>query len=247
MDDLIKLYEIHEDYAIVLISGKRIEYYLYNTNCTKFLKGFEESLPNQFRKGGQSAQRLERIRDQKIGWYIKKITELMVQFYVADGQFKYKGLIIAGPAEMKQMVTDAELFIQYFEKNLLKTVTISEINDQSINQVIQMSSNVLSLKTEEQNLLANFEEKIMDPYHIDLFVFGNDQVLSDFHAGHLKELYLFDQSDYKDVILKANQKTTIHIIKSTVFVSKYGGMIGVKYYYSKLDSNEIENNDVVEV
>lgn len=248
LDQLIQLYEIHDDYAIILVSGKRVEYYLHNINCTKFLKSIEEDLPNQFRKGGQSAQRLERIRDQKIGWYIKKVVELMVQYYVLDGQFKYKGLVIAGPAEMKQLIQDSDLFTQYFSKYLLKVVTISEIDQNSITSVIQMSSDVLSSQSDEQQVLINFEKKILDPNQLDLLVFGEEQVLADFYLGHLKDIYLFEQNIHKDALINDNQKTNIIIIKSNIFVSKYGQIVGVKYYmHTEFDENDIIQNDIIEV
>lgn len=248
LDDLIKLYKMHDDYAILLVSGKRTEYYLHNINCTKFLKKIDEDLPNQHKTGGQSAQRFEKNRDIAIGRYVKKVVELMVQFYVADGQFKYKGLIIAGPAETKQMIRDFDLFGQYFEKYLLKAVVIAEINDNSVYSVVQMANDVLTTDANEQNTIVKFEEKIADPSQIDLFVFGEEQVLSNFNAGRLKEIYLFDQSMHKEEIVNLRKKTKIHLIKSAVFVSKYGQMVGIKYYaQTEIDEPANDQKIVVEV
>lgn len=240
LDDLIKLYEIYDNYAIVLISGKRCEFYIYNINETKFLKSVDESLPNQHKTGGQSVQRFQRIRDEKIGWYIKKIIEIMINLYIKDNIFKCKGLIIAGPSQMKDLVTSKDLFIQHFSIYLLKILTIAEITDQSIYQVIQMSSNILISESIQIELIKKFDNLLSDPNQIDLFVFGTNEVLYLFNAGLLKEIYLFDKSIYKELIFKSNLKTKIHIIKSNEFNKKYGDLIGIKYY---VDNNEIEIND----
>ncbi len=230
MDDLIKLYEICDEYAVVLISGKRVELYLHSETQTKKLKCINESLPNQHGTGGQSAQRFERIRDEKIGWYATKISELMTRYYVTDGKFKYKGLIIAGPAEMKKIVKDESIFIQYFKKYLLKTVTISEISDQSIHQVIQLSSDVMTSELSQIELINTFENMLSDPNQYDLIIFGIDEVLSMFYTGLLKNIYVSDCYSGKDDIVKTSTKTKISIIKNKEFFSKYGEIVGITYY-----------------
>lgn len=244
LNDLIKLYETDENYAIVLISGKRTEYYLYNANQTKFIKGFDESLPNQHKTGGQSAQRFGRIRDEKIGWYVKKIIEFMIKFYIIDNKFSYAGLIIAGPAEMKKLVREENLFIKYFHKNLLKTLTISEITSQSIYQVINLASDVLTSEATEKNLLFIFEQILTDPNKIDLIIFGIQETINAFKLGLLKEIYVADKNIHKQFIIKTETKTKIHIIKSSSFVSKYGELVGIKYY---IEFNENKYDDVIEI
>lgn len=225
-----------------MVSGKRTEFYLHNTNCTKLLKGIDEALPNQHKTGGQSSQRFERNRDEKIGWYSKKITELMAQFYVADGKFKYKGLIIAGPAEMKTLVSQEELFDKYFTKHLKKVLTIGEINDQSVYNVIRASSDVLTNESSEKELIQNFEEILANPDKLDLIVFGTNEVTSLFNTGNLKEIYIGNRFVHKQYLLDADNKTKIHIINSTTFTSKYGELVGIKYYGSDTnnDADEIE-------
>ena len=226
---------MHDDFAIVLISGKRTEYYLHNVNSTKFLKKIEEDLPNQHKTGGQSAPRFGRIRDEKINWYAKKIVELMVNFYVSEGKFRLKGLVIAGPAEMKDLVSEQDLFIKYFSKNLLKTLTIAEINERSINNVIVMASDVLTSNLDENNLIKEFDEKLSVPGQIDLIIFGIKEVIFAFDVGELKEIYVGEKSVYKDQIIKSTTKTKIIIIRSTEFISKYGELVGIKYFVNDYD------------
>lgn len=239
LDDLIGLYEIYDNYAIVLVSGKRTELYIHNKNETIFLKSMDEELPNQHKTGGQSAQRFGRIRDEKIGWYIKKIVELMIKFYIKDNIFKYKGLIIAGPAEMKNMVKDNELFQQKFSKYLLKCHTIPEITSQSINQVLDMSSDIFISNQSDTELIDLFEERISknNSNDIDLIVFGNKEIIDEFDAGNLKEIYVYDKSIHKEYIKQNNSKTKINIFKSNIFSKKYGELIGIKYFVNDIFDN----------
>jgi len=249
LDDLIKLYEDCDNYAIVLISGKRVEYYLHSANQTRLLKSLDENLPNQHKTGGQSAQRFERIRDEKIGWYTKKITEIMVQYYVKEGKFLYKGLIIAGPAEMKDWVKEEELFTRFFDKHLLKTLKISEINSQSIYQVINSAADILTSQKSEKELVSLFEEMLSDPKMIDLFVFGVQEVERAFNEGELKEIYVSNKYTNIDKLLQSNTKTKINIIKSNDFHGKYDELVGIRYYAQfALDEIPEEINDgIVEV
>lgn len=246
LSNLIKLYEMLDDYAIVLVSGKRSDFYLYNQNNTKFVKSIEESLPNQHKTGGQSAQRFERIRDEMIGWYVKKITENMKNIYVKEGVTKIKGLIVAGPSHMKDQLLKDEIFLQFFNKKLLKILTIGEITNESINQVITMS---LDVTTTHNQLLLEFERMLSDPQQMDLIVFGNEFVNSLFESGNLKEIYI-GSTDFKirKKYLNAGKKTKIIFIDSVEFNKKYGGIVGIKYYmHEDNESINMHDTNIVEI
>lgn len=230
LDDLLKLYETHENYAIVLVSGKRTEFYLYNINETKYLKGLDMDLPNQHKTGGQSAPRFGRIRDEKIGLYIKKIIELMIQLYVRDGIFQCQGMVLAGPAEMKDSVKNHDLYIQYFSRHLLKMITVPEIIDNTIYQVIQLSADVLISDTEEKRIIQKFENMLTDKDLIDLLLFGRQETMAAFAQNQLKEMLICEESTLKDYVLKDETKTKIYVIKTKEFTSKYGELVGIKYY-----------------
>jgi len=236
------MYETLPDYAILLVSGKRTEFYLHNKNRTSLLKGIDAELPNHHRRGGQSAPRFQRIRDEKIGWYVKKIVELMGTFYLKNGSFTLKGLILAGPAEIKDRVLSDDDFVRIFSKGLLKTLTIDEIASQSILKVINLSTDVLRSDSDENQLLQKFEAELANPMKIDLFVFGvGDELIIQFKKGIFRELYLWEKSSLINEVFDFPSKTQIHLIKSNQFISKYGEIIGIKYYFNGIEAEEEED------
>jgi len=230
LEDLLQLYTNVETHAIVLISGKRTEYYEYSKNETKFLSAIDATLPNQHKTGGSSASRFGRIRDDKINLYAKKIIESMIRLYIKNNIFQCKGLIIAGPSSMKKIVMDLDLFDQHFARHLLKNLTTTEIVSDSIRQVILMAADVLTTDATEKNIINDFEEKIKNTSTIDLIIFGTSNVISELLTSNLKEIYVADDYDDKETVLTSNTKTIIHLIKSKEFTSKYGELVGIKYY-----------------
>ncbi|QGR53757.1 peptide chain release factor erf1 [Moumouvirus maliensis] len=230
------MYDTYDDHAILLVSGKKTLFYLHNNNNTKLLKTINEVLPNQHKTGGQSVVRFERIRNEKIQVYVKKIIEYMIQYYTSNGKFKYTNIIIAGPAEIKNMIIEHDIFCSVFKKNLSKTLTIPEINDNSIYKIIEICGDIFDSKiNNENNSLEYFENIIQNPEKINLLVFGDDQVENYYFYGKLKEIYIYHEYINIKQILDYNTKTKINIIKSQNFTNKYGNLVGIKYYDDNSD------------
>jgi len=241
LDTLVKLYEAQENYAIVLISGKRCDFYLWNSNYTKRIKTMEESLPNQHTTGGQSAQRFERNRQEKIGWYVKKILETMIQLYVSDGLFKSKGLIIGGPAGLKELVVTTDSFYQFFKPKLLKIITTPEITDCLIHTAIAMSVDVLSDARDDIEAIRRFEQMMENPLIMNRIEFGTTQVENLFNQGHLQEIWISSEDPkVLNKFIRSTQKTKIIIIHTDTFRQKYRDIVGIRYYTT-------ESDEIVEV
>lgn len=237
LDHLINLYKTYDEYAIVLVSGKCSEYYIHSRNNTKLLKNTKQDLPNQHKTGGQSAQRFGRIRDEKIDFYINRIIEIMVHLYVVDGVFYPKGLIIAGPSEIKHKVCSNLNFEKIFGKYLLKVVTIAEISDNTICQVTESITDIVSDSTD---IVKDFESKLADESVIDLIVFGEINVMDLFLENRLSQLYVSNDYDRIDDIDKS-KKTIVHKFTSGEFVSKYGRLVGILHYKQEFQYDSDEN------
>jgi peptide subunit release factor 1 (eRF1) len=225
LEDLLDLYVVYDTYAVLLISGKRTDLYTYSKNNTNLIKSLKLDLPNQHKTGGSSAPRFGRIRDEKINLYMKIICEILCNNLLKDGVFSHLGLIIAGPAQLKDQIQLENLFKIHFEKHLIATFTIPEINDQSINCVIELVEKKI-FGTVDDQITKRFESMLSNPQMIDLFVFGTENVLEQFKSGLLSEIFI--QKDYLD-LLEPNSKTIITYIDE-FFAKKYGITVGIRYY-----------------
>jgi peptide subunit release factor 1 (eRF1) len=223
------LYATYDNVAIVLASGKTTDFYLHSENQTKKLGRIDEKLPNKHRRGGQSAQRFGRIRDEAIDHYIKKIIECMISYYIIDGQFIYKLVVIAGPAEVKNYITDNNVFIQYFGKYLKYKITVAEITDQTITQVIEtINTNNTTCSVDPSVDILN--DMISNPDTVDLLVFGIDNCLHNLNNGQLRHIYVYNSYANRDTINLTSNKTTIYTFYSKNFSENYGELVGVRYY-----------------
>lgn len=243
LDDLLKLYVVHDTYAIVLISGKRTDIYAYSKNNVKLIKTIECSLPNQHKTGGSSAPRFGRIRDEKINLYVKNIAELMFMKLIKNNVFQHLGLFLAGPGDLKGDVQGNGLFQQHFQKYLLRVITTPEITDKSINYVSDIIGEIVYGVTANTKIMDRIDELILDVNKIDLLVFGETFVLEQLKLGTLKEVFVYGKAielvnDYLDC------KTNVTIIENDAFVKKYGSMVGLRYYGDVLDDvDDILNGD----
>jgi peptide chain release factor subunit 1 len=229
LDDLLKLYVKHDTYAIVLISGKTTNIYSYSLNNVKLIKSVSVTLPGQFKTGGSSAARLGRIRDEKIGWYIKNMSEMLFKLLVKDNVFEHLGLFVAGPAELKNQLQDDNLFVQHFQKYLLQVVTIPEINDRSIYDVIDMVKGSIYGDVVDGKMLKEFELMLLDEKKINLMEFGIERVMKLLDTGELQEIYI----DYREVELVKGYDVKVNVMNDETFKNKYGVVVGIRYYYDK--------------
>lgn len=233
LDDLLELYKVYDTYAIVLISGKRTDIYSYSKNNINLIKKIKSDLPSQFKTGGSSAPRLGRIRDEKINLHIKQMSELMVKFLVKDNLFQHQGLILAGPAQLKDQIQTEQIFQQFFSPHLIQTITIAEITDQSINYVVSVVA--AASKPVDSDAVEKFESILSDVQLIDLIVFGEADVLKELADGNLEELFVHADIIDSVGLTDLSIKTIVHIITNKQFAQKYGQLVGIKYYHTDIE------------
>ena len=233
LDHLLDLYKTYDTYAIVLVSGKRSDFYLYSKNNTVFVQSIKSDLPNQHKTGGSSAPRFGRIRDEKICLHMRRICESMVRIFCSDGKFNHIGLYVAGPAELKDRIQTEDLFESYFKKYLVQTLTIGEITDQTIGLIAKMIGQVTEINTVSKtgDIIASFEAMIANPETFDLIVFGIQNVLDELDTGSIAEVFIVN--DTIGDLLPENFKGVINIIGSKSFEEKYGSIVGIKYFASE--------------
>jgi len=121
------------------------------------------------------------------------------------------------------------LFQQYFKTHLIKVIDTAEIIDTTIYEVKQKVQLELDFNEDQTDYLLIIEELINNPESIDKIVFGKKEITELLESGQLETLYV--QKDYPSVekLMSGEVKTNIILINNPLF-SKYGGLVGVKYY-----------------
>ncbi len=241
LDDLLELYTVYETYAIVIISGKRTDFYEYSKNDVRLIKSVFMDFQSAHKCGGFSAQRFSRIIASKHDAYIKHMSELMVNYYTKDNIFQHLGVILAGPTMVKDQIQLEPLFQQHFQKHLLNVITTPEITDNTINYVKDIISEQIYGVSLDNKLIDNFEKIIIDDKMIDLLVFGKPYVMIELENNNLAEIYI-DASIIDDIDIKLLEKVKVNVIQNKTFIKKYGEIVGLKYY--SINFEEINDYEI---
>lgn len=240
--DLIEdLFETYDDYGVIDIQGEDTTYYTLNGDSLKYLTKISVDLPSNHDQGGQSQNRIQRQRKEKIHEYLKKVNELACQKWITPQtdteteQIKIKGLILSGTANKKDDFLREKLLDPRLEKILLGKVVRPDLDvlNALVNQD-QVSKNQEIYAMEiEKNLNENPER----------LVFGRE-IYPQLKDGMLR-LLIVNQTwiDHKkkhpnyhlfQEALDSNSATNQVIIPIydplQTQLDMYDGAIGVKWY-----------------
>lgn len=96
---------------------------------------FSVDLPKKHGRGGQSALRFSRLREEARRNYVRKVAELAVQHFITDDKVNVAGLVLAGSAELKTDLSGSDLFDPRLLAKVIKIVDVSYGGENGFNQV----------------------------------------------------------------------------------------------------------------
>jgi peptide chain release factor subunit 1 len=149
-------------------------------------------LPKKHGRGGQSAMRFARIREEKRHNYVRKVAELATQHFITDDKANVTGLIIAGSASLKNDLQNSDLFDKRLAATVLASLDIAYGMDQGLQNAITLASDVLTnVKfVHEKKVISKFFDNIsMDTAMI---VFGVEDTMKALELGALETMLLFE-------------------------------------------------------
>ncbi|AYV75970.1 MAG: peptide chain release factor 1 eRF1 [Terrestrivirus sp.] len=231
------MYNDSVNYGIILLSGKDFRCYVLEiTGSNKEFKLIDSDkfkLQKRQKKGGQSAQRIDRLREIQRGHYITEINEIIQQIYMRENNTMYivKGFVIGGVGDFKHEVINNDIFQQYFSSKILRIVSTEEINDGTVYDVYNKCIDILgSFDINNVNKIIN-EIKILITNADDKLIFGKDDIMNELKSYQLKKLIISDQlfDTYKNDITQIIYDYELHIVPHNM-IEIYGGILGIKYY-----------------
>lgn len=192
---LNELLECGDKYGFIIMDGNGTLLGTLSGNVRQVLDQYSVDLPKHHRRGGQSAKRFERIGDEKRHNHVRKTAEFAKRYFIdpSTSQPNVTGLILAGSADFKTVLSQSDLFDQRLKTKIMNVVDVSCGGESGFNKAIELSAEKLSnVKfVQEKRLLAEFVEEIRQDS--GKYVFGVVDTLHALEMGAVVTLIMSEK------------------------------------------------------
>jgi peptide chain release factor subunit 1 len=135
------------------------------------------------RQGGQSARRFERLRDNELNEYYRRVAEHAQKIFI--DQFTVKGLIVGGPGPTKDNFIKEEYLDYRLQNNIISILDTSYSGDEGVREIID--------KVNDQGIMSEFrlmeEKKLVKKFLSEVYsgkglgIYGINEVIDKLKSG----------------------------------------------------------------
>lgn len=213
---LSELLESDQKFGFIIMDGNGALFGTLSGNTRDIVHKFSVDLPKKHGRGGQSALRFARLREEKRHNYVRKVAELAVQNYITNDKVNVAGLILAGSADFKNDLNQSDMFDNRLQSKVIKVVDVSYGGENGFNQAIELAAETLSNVKfiQEKKLIGKyFEEISQDTGRV---CYGVDDTLKALEAGAAETLIVYEDLDVTRWVLKSSTGSEIilHTLKA---------------------------------
>ena len=186
-------------YGLVVMDGKEATIAILNGKQTKILRRLNSTAHAKVHKGGQSAQRYNRLHDEAVEFYYKRIGEAMDAFL----EFKnFEGVIVGGPGPAKEDFLKQKPY--NYQLKVLGAVDTGYTDEYGIQEVIDKGGDLIA----EQEAVK--EKKILDEFmaqvtHDGLATYGEREVREAIQSGKARMVLLSEGLELNRIKLKCSK------------------------------------------
>ncbi|KAI6123247.1 peptide chain release factor eRF aRF subunit 1 [Pisolithus croceorrhizus] len=212
---LSELLESDQRFGFIVMDGNGTLFGTLAGNTREVIHKFTVDLPKKHGRGGQSALRFSRLRDEKRHNYVRKVAELAVQHFITNDKVNVSGLVLAGSADFKTELSQSDMFDQRLAAKVIKVVDVSYGGENGFNQAIELAAESLS------NVKFVQEKKLIQKYFDEIsqdtgkYCFGVDDTLKCLELGAVETLIVWENLDITRHVLRnaAGEEIVIYATK----------------------------------
>ncbi|KAL4065222.1 peptide chain release factor eRF1/aRF1 [Scleroderma yunnanense] len=212
---LSELLESDQRFGFIVMDGNGTLFGTLAGNTREVVHKFTVDLPKKHGRGGQSALRFSRLRDEKRHNYVRKVAELAVQHFISSDKVNVSGLVLAGSADFKTELSQSDMFDQRLVAKVIKVVDVSYGGENGFNQAIELAAESLS------NVKFVQEKKLIQKYFDEIsqdtgkYCFGVDDTLKCLELGAVETLIVWENLDITRFVLRnaAGEEIIVHATK----------------------------------
>jgi peptide chain release factor subunit 1 len=160
-------------YGVVVLDGREATVALVKGTNITIVKKLNSTAHAKIRKGGQSARRYERLIEEQIEVYYKRVGDAMDDAYLKDEKCIVKGVIVGGPGPTKENFMKMKPF--NYQIQVLGVVDTGYTEEYGIREVLAKSENIISQQetVKEKILIDRFIKEVVSD---GLATYGERQV-----------------------------------------------------------------------
>lgn len=211
---LAELLESDQKFGFIVMDGNGALFGTLSGNTRDIVHKFSVDLPKKHGRGGQSALRFARLREEKRHNYVRKVAELAVQNFITNDKVNVAGIILAGSADFKNDLNASDMFDNRLASKVIKVVDVSYGGENGFNQAIELSAETLgNVKfIQEKKLIGKYFEEISQD--TGKVCYGIDDTLKALELGAVETLIIFENLEITRWTLK-DAEGGQHIVHTT--------------------------------
>ncbi|KAH9967995.1 peptide chain release factor eRF/aRF subunit 1 [Russula dissimulans] len=212
---LSELLESDSRFGFIVMDGNGTLFGTLAGNTREVIHKFTVDLPKKHGRGGQSALRFSRLRDEKRHNYVRKVAEHAVQHFITNDRVNVTGLVLAGSADFKTELSQSDMFDPRLGGKVIKVVDVSYGGENGFNQAIDLAAESLA------NVKFVQEKKLIQKYFDEIsqdsgkYCFGIVDTLKALELGAVETLIVWENLDITRFTLRnaAGEEIIAHVNK----------------------------------
>lgn len=201
LDPLKEMVAEKEVYGLLVMDASEADIALLNGKKIVPLKHLDSLVAGKAIKGGMSQRRYDRIREEALNEYFKKVGEIASDIFLK--QEELKGILVGGPGPIKdQFVKEEHLNYQLLPR-ILGLKDIGYTGDHGLEELVQRSEDLLkeAAVMKERHLIQKFLTELQKGGNI---VYGYTQTIEAMNIGAMETLLISEGFDWVRVKLKCD-------------------------------------------
>lgn len=190
LEPLQRMIESTDTYGIVVLDGREATLAMVRGTQTDIIKKITSMAHAKIKVGGQSARRYQRLIEESIEYYYKKVGEAMDEFFVG----KTKGVIVGGPGPTKDFFMKMKPF--NYQIGVMGVVDTGYTDEYGVREVLAKSGDIIAGQEaiKEKGLVDRFIKEIVSD---GLATYGEMQVREAIESNQAEKVLISEGLDYR--------------------------------------------------